>query len=152
MGADGRGALKSSITCCGHDSPACYRLSLGLGHRARAQILEGDVWGALKIEHAFSSSFSSLARVPLDSRKHCSKEQPGRLRITKGVPHHEELAVPRRSWHTTRGSSYHDGSAVQRGPCWTTRDLSHHKGDVVPRKTDSRMDPRSASGGSGSAP
>ena len=28
-----------------------YRASLGLGNPARAEILEGDVWGALKIEH-----------------------------------------------------------------------------------------------------
>ena len=44
-------ARKSSITCCFHDSLAYCWPSLGLGTPARAEILEGDVWGALKIEH-----------------------------------------------------------------------------------------------------
>ena len=42
---------KSSITYWVYDSPGSCRPSLGLGNPARAEILEGDVWGALKIEH-----------------------------------------------------------------------------------------------------
>ena len=34
-----------------HDCPAYCWPSLGLGNPAKAEILEGDVWGALKIEH-----------------------------------------------------------------------------------------------------
>ena len=33
------------------DSNDTCRPSLGLGNLARAEILEGDVWGELKIEH-----------------------------------------------------------------------------------------------------
>ena len=42
---------KSNMPSPNHDSPAYCRPSLGLGNPARAEILEGDVWGALKIEH-----------------------------------------------------------------------------------------------------
>ena len=45
-----QGAARSCQECF-HDSPAYCRPSLGLGNPARAEILEGDVWGALKIEH-----------------------------------------------------------------------------------------------------
>ena len=34
-----------------NDSNSYCVASLGLGNTARAEILEGDVWGALKIEH-----------------------------------------------------------------------------------------------------
>ena len=46
-----------SITSQGYDcSPSCVA-SLGLGNPAGAEILEGDVWGALKkIEHAAAAS------------------------------------------------------------------------------------------------
>ena len=43
---------KSSITCCHHDSSTYCRPSLGLGNPARAEILEGDVWGPPKIENS----------------------------------------------------------------------------------------------------
>ena len=45
------GDPKSSITCCRRDSNGYCWPSLGLGKPARAEILEGDVWEALKIEH-----------------------------------------------------------------------------------------------------
>ena len=41
----------SSIMCCTYDCNGYCWPSLGLGNPARAEILEGDVWGALKIEH-----------------------------------------------------------------------------------------------------
>ena len=53
-GAVGMGALKSSTPGGPHDFPDYCKPSLGLGNRARAEILEGDGWegwGALKIEH-----------------------------------------------------------------------------------------------------
>ena len=42
---------KWGIMCCHHDSHAYCGPSLGLGKPARADILEGDVWGALKSQH-----------------------------------------------------------------------------------------------------
>ena len=41
-----------SLTPLSHDVPAYCWPSLGLRNTAGAEILEGDVWGALKIEHA----------------------------------------------------------------------------------------------------
>ena len=38
-----------SLTSCVYDCPAYCRPSLGLGNTAGAEILEGDVWRALKI-------------------------------------------------------------------------------------------------------
>ena len=35
-----------------YDCSRYYWPSLGLGNPARAEILEGTVWGALKIEHS----------------------------------------------------------------------------------------------------
>ena len=39
-----------------NDPIPSWRPSLGLGNTAGAEILEGDVWGALKIEHAVAAS------------------------------------------------------------------------------------------------
>ena len=44
------GRCKSSITCCPHDFLSYCWPSLGLGNPARAEILDGAVWGALEIE------------------------------------------------------------------------------------------------------
>ncbi len=40
-----------AFTCCPYDCNGYCWPSLALGNPARAEILEGDVWGALKIEH-----------------------------------------------------------------------------------------------------
>ena len=45
-----------------HDSNSYCGPSLGLGNTARAEILEGDVWGAPKIEHTV---------LPPDSNGYC---------------------------------------------------------------------------------
>ena len=47
-----QGHQKSSIVSRNHDSNSYCAPSLGLRNTAGAEILEGDVWGALKIEHA----------------------------------------------------------------------------------------------------
>ena len=39
---------KSSIPSCAHDADGYWWPSLGLGNTAGADILEGDVWGAMK--------------------------------------------------------------------------------------------------------
>ena len=44
--------VRRNMPSLGHDSNASWWPSLGLGNTAGAEILEGDVWGALKIEHA----------------------------------------------------------------------------------------------------
>ena len=51
-GMEGWGAVVfADMSGTGNDLNSYCRPSLGLGNPARAEILEGDVWGALKIEH-----------------------------------------------------------------------------------------------------
>ena len=45
-----------SVPSLSNDSNSYCCPSLGLGNTAGAEILEGDVWGALKIEHAVAGS------------------------------------------------------------------------------------------------